>query len=160
MFTLVLTNCVVLCLVAQSCLTLCDPRLLCPWGLSRQEYWSGLPLPSPLPHYRQVLYCLSHNGPGLLEAFILCSRRWRYKSSLWFRLCPPFAVCFLSKLPVSRMPLSHRTAGAHRSCRQNGGRCGVSTGALRMSLGQVEILMCGNPSLVGRSHADFWSRQQ
>ena len=41
------------CLVAQSCPTLCDPRslqparLLCPWGFSRQEYWSGLPCPSP-----------------------------------------------------------------------------------------------------------------
>ena len=41
------------CLVAQSCLTLCDPRdcglprLLCPWGFSRQEYWSGLPCPPP-----------------------------------------------------------------------------------------------------------------
>ena len=41
-------------LVSQSCLTLCNPmncmqltRLLCPWGLSRQEYWSGLPCPSP-----------------------------------------------------------------------------------------------------------------
>ena len=22
-------------------------RLLCPWGLSRQEYWNGLPFPSP-----------------------------------------------------------------------------------------------------------------
>ena len=22
-------------------------RLLCPWGFSRQEYWSGLPCPSP-----------------------------------------------------------------------------------------------------------------
>ena len=22
-------------------------RLLCPWGFSRQEYWSGLPYPSP-----------------------------------------------------------------------------------------------------------------
>ena len=38
-------------LVAQSCLILCDPpwtvssRLLCPWGLSRQEYWSGLQCP-------------------------------------------------------------------------------------------------------------------
>ena len=31
-----------LCLVAQSCPTLCEPtRLLCPWGFSRQEYWSG-----------------------------------------------------------------------------------------------------------------------
>ena len=39
--------------VAQLCLTLCDPMdcspatLLCPWGFSRQEYWSGLPFPSP-----------------------------------------------------------------------------------------------------------------
>ena len=34
-------------------LTLLDPhglqptRLLCPWDFSRQEYWSGLPFPSP-----------------------------------------------------------------------------------------------------------------
>ena len=43
---------IVLCLVAQSCLTLCDPmkstRLLCLRGFSRQEYWSGLPFPSPM----------------------------------------------------------------------------------------------------------------
>ena len=26
----------------------CSPtRLLCPWGFSRQEYWSGLPCPPP-----------------------------------------------------------------------------------------------------------------
>ena len=42
-----------LCLVTQSCLTLCDTvncrchRLLCPRGCSRQEYWSGLPYPPP-----------------------------------------------------------------------------------------------------------------
>ena len=42
-----------LCLVAQSCLTLYNPmlcihaRLVCPWGLSRQRYWSGLPCPPP-----------------------------------------------------------------------------------------------------------------
>ena len=40
-------------LVALLCLTLSDPvdcsppRLLCPWGFSRQEYWSGLPCPLP-----------------------------------------------------------------------------------------------------------------
>ena len=39
--------------VAQSCPTLCDlmdcspARLLCSWGFSRQEYWSGLPFPAP-----------------------------------------------------------------------------------------------------------------
>ena len=41
------------CLVTQSCPTLCDPMdcsppgSFCPWGFSRQEYWSGLPCPSP-----------------------------------------------------------------------------------------------------------------
>ena len=33
-------------LVAQSCPTLCDPMDLST-GFSRQEYWSGLPFPSP-----------------------------------------------------------------------------------------------------------------
>ena len=45
--------CLITCEGAQwlhLCLTLCDPvdypsRLLCPWGFSRQEYWSGLPCP-------------------------------------------------------------------------------------------------------------------
>ena len=37
--------------VTQSCLTLCDPmdcyQAPPPVGFSRQEYWSGVPLPSP-----------------------------------------------------------------------------------------------------------------
>ena len=38
--------------VAQSCSTLCDPVAVAhqappPMGFSRQEYWSGLPFPSP-----------------------------------------------------------------------------------------------------------------
>ena len=42
----------VLCLVAQSCPTLCEPMdLACEaplsMGFSRQEEWSGLPFPSP-----------------------------------------------------------------------------------------------------------------
>ena len=37
-----------MCLVAQSYLTPCNStRILCAWGFSRQEYWSGLPIPSP-----------------------------------------------------------------------------------------------------------------
>ena len=51
--------CCVLCLVTQPCPTLCDPvdcsppGSSCPWGFSRQEYWSELPchpsgdLPNP-----------------------------------------------------------------------------------------------------------------
>ena len=43
----------VLCWVAQSCLTLCNPMDCSlpgssgPWGFSRWEYWRGLPCPSP-----------------------------------------------------------------------------------------------------------------
>ena len=55
-------------------------RLLCPWGLSRQEYWSGLPCPSPgdllnsgikprSPALHQILYHLSHQGSGNISLF-------------------------------------------------------------------------------------------
>ena len=47
-------------------------------GFSRQEYWSGLPFPSPedlpnpgmnpgLLHCRQTLYCLSHQGSPMVS---------------------------------------------------------------------------------------------
>ena len=39
---------VCVCLVAQSCPTLCNPMptlVLCPWGFFRQEHWSRLPYP-------------------------------------------------------------------------------------------------------------------
>ena len=46
-------GCAVLCVVTQSWLILCDlmdpspPGSFCPWGFSRQAYWSGLPCPPP-----------------------------------------------------------------------------------------------------------------
>ena len=64
--------------VTQSCLTLCDstdcsPQAPLSMGLSRQEYWSGLPFPPPgdlldpgieptdlhLLHIRQILLLFS-----------------------------------------------------------------------------------------------------
>ena len=48
-----LVACAVLCLVASVVSNSLQPhglqpaRLLCPWGFSRQEYWSGLPCPPP-----------------------------------------------------------------------------------------------------------------
>ena len=56
-------------------------RLLCPWGFSRQEYWSGLPCPSPgdLPDpgieprspALQALYHLnSTQVSGILASFL------------------------------------------------------------------------------------------
>ena len=81
-------------LVAQLCLTLCDPmngscqapltprmvaaRLLCPVGFPKQEYWSGLPCPSPgdlpnpgiqhtSPASQVGSLTLSHQGSLLLK---------------------------------------------------------------------------------------------
>ena len=56
-------NTAVLCLVAQLFPTLCNPmdyssaRLLCPWGFSSQEYWSGLPCH---PHVYMHIYILKY----------------------------------------------------------------------------------------------------
>ena len=62
-------------------------QVVCPWGFSRQEYWSRLPCPLPedLPrssqgsnpgvlHYRWILYQRSHQGSPQ-----------RYKN--WSKLC-------------------------------------------------------------------------
>ena len=37
-------------------------RLLCPWGFSRQEYWSGLPCPSPGDLHNQGIETRSPTG--------------------------------------------------------------------------------------------------
>ena len=74
-------------LVTQSCLTLCDPMDCSPPGssiheFSRQEYWSGLPFPSPgvlpnpgiknlgLLHCKQILYHLSHLGSPIYYLYL------------------------------------------------------------------------------------------
>ena len=75
--------------VAQLCPTLCNPmdcsiQASPSMGFSRQEYWSGLPFPSPgdLPdsgieprspaYYRQLLYQLSYQGTlGLWAGYIV-----------------------------------------------------------------------------------------
>ena len=62
-------------LVTQPCLTLCDPKdcSLCPWnfpgkntGVGRHFLPQGIfPIQGLTPsllHYRQILYCLSHQG--------------------------------------------------------------------------------------------------
>ena len=72
-----LDHCFVLCLVAQSYLTLCNPMGCSLPGSSvgffRHKHWSGLPFPflgifptqgsNPgFPQCRRILYCLSHQG--------------------------------------------------------------------------------------------------
>ena len=60
-----------MCLVTQSCMTLCDPVDGSPPGLfSRQEYWSGLPFPSPgdLPNPGVELVSLA--SPALADRLL------------------------------------------------------------------------------------------
>ena len=63
-------------------------------GFSRQEYWSGLPFPSPgdlpnpgLPHCRQILYQLSHKGsPRILEWVAYPFSRGSSRPRNWTRI--------------------------------------------------------------------------
>ena len=89
-------------------------RLLCPWGF-RQEYWGGLPFPSPGDlanpgplHRRQILYHLSHQGsPHMREGvrngcsfFLFFKNLFIYAFNFW--LCWVFvAGCRLSLVVVS-----------------------------------------------------------
>ena len=68
-------------------------RLLCPWGFSRKEYWSGLPCPPPgdppnpgiearSPHCRQILYYLSHQGSPIQHDWCPYKKaKWRRRHS-------------------------------------------------------------------------------
>ena len=71
------------CLLAtslQSCPTVFDPidcrvRCLCPW-FSRQEYWSGLPCPSPGDLPSPVIEPMSFMSPALASEFFTTSTTW------------------------------------------------------------------------------------
>ena len=112
--------CAVLCLVTQSCLTLCDPMrcslpAFCLWEFPRQEYWSGLPCPPAgifpnrgsnlgLPHCRQILYRVSHQGCPSSQSIppTLCPP-WPPQISflcLWLCFCfPNKFICVIFSLP-------------------------------------------------------------
>ena len=83
-------------LITKSCLTLATP-----WTVAhqaslsirffRQEYWSGLPFPSPgdlpnpgLPYCRQILYQLSYHGVGMVGDDKSCN--YHHLESATFKL--------------------------------------------------------------------------
>ena len=89
-------------LVAQSCLTLCNPMnhslpAFSVHGISKARILEGLPLPSPgflikgsnpgLLHFRQILYHLSHQGSpeSDQEGFLIFSSKdhWFTKPPIW-----------------------------------------------------------------------------
>ena len=66
----------------QSCPTLW-PWLLCAWGFSRQEYWSGLPGDPPDPGIKLAFPVLH------VDSFPLS-----HLGSPWAALCPPKCTCW------------------------------------------------------------------
>ena len=93
----------------QSCLTLqphgpSPARLLCPWGFSRREYWSGLPCPPPgdlldtgiEPMSLEAPSSFMHEGPpaapGATVAMASLSPRPRAWAARWQRCQLPLQV--------------------------------------------------------------------
>ena len=78
--------------VAQSCLTLCKPmdsslhQAPPSMGFSRQEYWSGLPFPSPenLPKPGIKPRSLTLQTDALLQKFTLPHVKQRANGNLWY----------------------------------------------------------------------------
>ena len=68
-------------LVAQLCPTLCDPmdvdhQTPLPLEFSRQEYWSGLPFPSPEALPDPGIKLTSFMSPALTGGFFTTSAIW------------------------------------------------------------------------------------
>ena len=75
-------SCVCCCLVAKSCLTLCHPMDCSPPGsmeFSKQEYWNGLPFPSP-----------GGSSQSRDQICISCiGRQFLYHWATWEAICKP-----------------------------------------------------------------------
>ena len=112
--------------VAQSCPTFYDPMAPLFMEFSRQDYWSGLPCPSPgdlpdpgiepcLLHHRQILYCLSHQVQ-FTSVIQLCLtlrlQHARFPCPSWTpgaysNSCPSSCWCHLT-ISTSVIPFSSR----------------------------------------------------
>ena len=69
------------CKRAQSYLTFCDPMNCSPpgssvHGISRQEYWSGLPFPTPGDLFYPGIEPTSLESPALARGFFTTSITW------------------------------------------------------------------------------------
>ena len=71
-------------------------------GFSRQEYWSGLPLPSPLLHHRQSLYHLSRSSLQF-SCSIISDSLWPHELQHTRPSCPsPTPGVYPNPCPLSR----------------------------------------------------------
>ena len=71
-------------LCAQSCLTLCDPMDCSPPGSSVQEYWNGLPFPSPGDLLDLGIKPTSPVSPVLADGFFY------YCTTMEYRTCKSY----------------------------------------------------------------------
>ena len=115
--------CIYVCLLSLSVMShslryhkLQPARLLCPWGFSRQEYWSAFPcfplgdLPnsgieprSPILHVGS--FYLNHQGSPYLSIYLSIEREWENlhehgllkKPQIWLygHLLAKWCLCFL-----------------------------------------------------------------
>ena len=89
------------------------PRLLCPWGFSRKEYWNGLLFPSlgDLPDPGIKPTCLT--SPALAGRFFTTSATWEALQNVFVLLIIIWnclaGVCFLVYRTLTCR--SHKTTG-------------------------------------------------
>ena len=84
-------------LVAQLCLTLCNPMDCSPpgssvHGISRQEYWSGLPCPPPGDLPDPGIKPTSFISPALAGGFFTTSTTYEALSVIAYSLQPTVSV--------------------------------------------------------------------
>ena len=104
--SLLLLYCIaVLWLITQSCPTLRPQglllsRLLCPWGVSRQEYWSGLlrPPAGVLPNPRIEPRCPTLQADSLLSEPPLC---YIYYNVIQYYYCQLHVIFLLYKSKIN-----------------------------------------------------------
>ena len=81
----------------QSCPTLCNPMDGSPpgssvHGFSRQEYWSGLPCPSPGDFPNPGIEPVSLRSPALAGGFFTTSATWEAQVPIYVHLKAPFLI--------------------------------------------------------------------
>ena len=98
------------CSVAKSCLTLCDPVTVVrqaplSMGFSRQEYWSGLPIPLPGDLSNQGVEPTSPASPILAGRFFTAESPWKldFVYTYWlfkflFKNCLPQTLSYVASI--------------------------------------------------------------
>ena len=103
--------CVLVCVLSHSVISdfwwpggLQSARVLCPWGFSGQEYWSGFPCPPPgtLPEFNKGkgnLKPWTWRCKGLVTSCDIVPSRRQYQCTATVGLLAEWWLIFLTKYP-------------------------------------------------------------